>query len=97
MTNLRKILEELCGMDETVKKDHIAYEQLNKDIDQAEQEIREITDKIADNCMYDFPKSYTNTQIIAFQKGIDKLWSAIHSAMVEKLEATNEERKQGCD
>ena len=28
--------------------------------------------KVADICMYDFPKSYTNPQILAYQKGIDK-------------------------
>ena len=33
--------------------------------------------KIADSCMYAFPKSYTNSQILAFQKGIDKMWSIL--------------------
>ena len=32
-------------------------------------------DKLADSCMYDFPKSYSNSQILAYQKGIDKIWS----------------------
>ena len=33
--------------------------------------------EVADSCMYNFPKSYTNSQIKAFQKGIDKMWSAL--------------------
>lgn len=34
-------------------------------------------DKIVDSCMYDFPKSYTNAQIVTFQKGVDKVGSTL--------------------
>ncbi len=37
----------------------------------------EAINKIVDSCMYDFPKHYTNAQILAFQKGIDKVWKAL--------------------
>lgn len=39
--------------------------------------------KIADKCMYDFPKSYSTSQITAFQKGIDKMYSACIKATKE--------------
>jgi hypothetical protein len=38
-------------------------------------EIEKVIGKVADECMYDFPKAYTNAQIVAFQKGVDKMWS----------------------
>jgi len=37
---------------------------------------KEIND-IANMCMYDFPKSYNNSQIQAYQKGIEKIWSTL--------------------
>ena len=38
-------------------------------------------DKIADACMYNFPKSFTDIQIKAFQKGVDNVWSAVKKAI----------------
>ena len=47
--------------------------------------------KITDECLYDFPKVYTNTQILAFQKGVDKMWSKIKShALLHKIPAPSE-------
>lgn len=41
--------------------------------------IDEYVNKTVDSCMYDFPKSYSNSQISAFQKGIDKVWAKSNS------------------
>ena len=46
--------------------------------------IRGIVDREADKIMYGFPKHYTNTQIMAFQKGIDKLWSSLRERLGER-------------
>jgi len=54
-------------------------------------------DKIADSCMYDFPKSYTNAQIIAFQKGIDKMWAQIKKKLLNKVGKPHNHRKAGED
>ena len=37
--------------------------------------------KVTDSLMYDFPKSYTKAQIIAYQKALDKSYSAIRTSL----------------
>ena len=39
--------------------------------------------KVVNDNLYNFPKAYTNSQIVAFQKGIDVVWKDI-SALVTK-------------
>ena len=47
---------------------------------------QEELERIKDNLMYDFPKHYDNYHIMAYQKGLNKLASAILSAGYVKLE-----------
>lgn len=61
-------------------------------LDQATQDVRkamaeeilELAGKATDSLMYDFPKSYTNSNIAAFQKGLDKLYVKF-TAIIKKV------------
>ena len=55
---------------------------INKDL---KAELKKEINKATDHCMYDFPRSYNNSQIIAYQKGIDKMWSRILKRLDEIL------------
>ena len=43
--------------------------------------VKERLEKVKDNLMYDFPKSFTNSQIVAYQRVVNKVAKAILTEM----------------
>jgi len=90
MTDPKKRLEEILNKFEKAVQKEMVDDDFEKLIKQKNQTINKILkefvykdnllsefDKVTDICIYDFLKSYINSQIIAFQKGIDKIWSTL--------------------
>ena len=92
MNKLRNIIKEslLCVKSIYERNLTITEKGINTLIDTAEEEIlkefvhKDSLGKVADNCVGDFPKSFTNSQITAFQKGVDKMWSTFFKLIERK-------------